>query len=293
VSTRAGRLARRFLLKKSPIGAALLFACPAFAQLGAISGTITNGVTPLAGVLVDVHPTADGGTPGFATTNGSGSFTVTGLATDSYRIRFKMSGVATEWYDNQRSHPAATLVVVNAPATTTLNTVVLSSSAGGISGLVSLAGGAPVPAGVSVDVYEQSGFRTDYVDSFPVTAGTGAYNTGFSLRPFDTYVARVQGFPSGAGGFGTQWSGGALSGPAAATIAVTASTTATSVNFTLPLGGGIKGTITCAVAMPPLCASAGDPVEGARVNVEDFATGSFVINSVVTDANGDYERAAS
>jgi hypothetical protein len=127
---------------------------------------------------VDAHPVAAGGTFGFATTNGSGSFTIAGLTTGSYRIRFHLTGFATEWYNDQRTWTAATFVAVAAPATTLLSPIVLSSSAGGISGTVTLGGGVPVPAGVSVDVFEQNGASsTDYVDSFPVTASTGTYNT--------------------------------------------------------------------------------------------------------------------
>ena len=77
---------------------------------GSISGTVTDGTTGLSGVCVDAF-VATGAHAASAVTSPGGAYTLSGLATGDYKVRFKPCGapgsLGPEYYDNQPDFSAA------------------------------------------------------------------------------------------------------------------------------------------------------------------------------------------
>ena len=86
---------------------------------GSISGTVKNGQgVGIGNVNVQVFDTS--GYFASSTMSGSnGAYTVSSLATGSYKVRFNApSGYLSEWYNNKATYDAANLVAVTVPKTT-------------------------------------------------------------------------------------------------------------------------------------------------------------------------------
>src|SRR5262249_31112935 len=127
-----------------------------------------------------------------------------------------------------------------------------------------------LPPFASVEIYDETGA---FLRSVSINPATGFYTTGKTLRAGVRYLLRVSNIP----GFGTTWSGGGLSAASATAVSVTPGTITSNgdTSIALPLGGGIKGTITCAVPKAGVCTNAGDPVPGAFVSVSEASVTRF------------------
>lgn len=254
---------------------------------GSMSGTVTGpGGAPLAGATVQADP-AIVGTFRSAVTAADGSYTITGLREDDYRVHAIKDGLVTEWYDGQLSNATAALVGVSPGAGTGGISFDLAGGAGGISGVVTDADGNPIPfAGVGLHL-DGVGFVV-----FVTADENGVYDTGLILAP-GSYRLDANAV---ADGFGQLWSGNSLTFDGATVIDVAAGSTTTAaqspaVDFALPRAGTISGTATCAAAHPPFCAAAGAPLAGVVIEIYDAATNGFVTGSfgpMITDAAGQY-----
>ncbi|HEY3383909.1 MAG TPA: carboxypeptidase regulatory-like domain-containing protein [Vicinamibacterales bacterium] len=255
----------------------------ALAPGGRISGKVTAAGTgtPLSGVSVSIYTVSGSSTSTVetVTTGGDGIYTSTGtLGTGSYAVRAANSGTylgqvygGASCAANDCRVAAGALVPVTAGATTS-NIDFALVQGGQISGTIALPG-SPGPVSVCVYVYNNA---SQYISSNCTT--TGVYTTGV-LAPGQYYLQTY----NSAGALDQAYNGVACpratcSATIGTPVTVTAGATTSGINFSLPPGGLISGTVTAA--------GTGAPVSGVSVQVVS-ETGSGV-GSYTTDANGFY-----
>jgi hypothetical protein len=248
---------------------------------GGITGTVTDAGTaaPLAGVTVDIY-TSTGSFAKGTSTNASGVYSVGGLPAGNYFARtFSALNYADKAYNNIPclgcNITTATPIAVTVGATTASINFALSPG-GSITGTVTDAGTAALLAGVTVEIATSTG-------SFVVgtsTNASGVYTIGG--LPAGSYFART--FVSTALNYldvaynNIPCALSSCTITAATPIAVTAGATTSSINFALPPGGSISGTVT----------DAGTAALLANVTVQvATSTGTFV-KATVTNASGVY-----
>ncbi len=259
----------------------------ALAAGGTLTGTVSDAGTaaPLAGVWVWVY-SSSGVFATSASTNASGVYLVSGLATGTYYAKTNAgsaSGYLNELYDDFPCASSATCpsVTTGTPISVTAGGttagVNFGLAAGGrISGTVTNAsGGAPL-SGASVSIY-------DATARFMVSATTnasGVYTTGG--LPTGTYYARTT---NNAGFLNEIYNDvpcyTSSTCPAVTTgtpISVTAGATTPAIDFGLVMGGTLSGTVTDATTAAPL--------SGVTVSIYN-STGGFVV-SRSTNASGVY-----
>ena len=272
----------RFLLFVCAIA---LFPMTAAAQTGAISGTVTRSDTGalLAGVRVQV---TNGTSTASAVTNGSGVYTVAGLAPGTYfALTEGASGFVGEIYDNIPC-PAAcftfTAVEIGTPITVAAGTTTTGrdfalAPGGSIAGLITDEAGMPL-GGIFVSVYNSTGA---YVATSRQTEfGSGEYRIPVGLRS-GTYFALT----SNLDGYVNEIYA-AIPCPrdcdhpeeAGTPIVVTAPALTAGVDFVLALGAALTGTITDE--------GTGAPIQGVFVYARNGAGDS--LSHAVTDASGHY-----
>lgn len=237
---------------------------------GAIAGTVRDASGAALGG-VSVQALRLGGGWASATTTPNGTYTLTGLPAGQWRVQFHDGnlgrGFADEYYDDQRTYAAATLVTVSVGARTDGIDAALAAG-GSISGLVTDAAGTPL-AGVWVYASARDGSLGG-----GVTTGTnGRYSIG-GLAP-GSYVVS---FRDIAGrDYVVAYYNGVIARAEATPVAVTAGSDAGGVDARLTTGGAIAGTVTDTDGTP----LAGVTVETASENGE-FA------RSAETDDSGNY-----
>ena len=259
---------------------------------GSISGTVTAGGSPLAGICVNLSQPGGGFGFGNVGTGADGKYTITGLAAGDYLVSFSSNGFcpagvqsnyATQWWDNQPTQETANTVSVSAGADTgSINAAM--QPGGSISGTVSAAGGGPL-SGICVGVSE--------LDGFGITGtGTGADGTytitglaaGDYLVNFTSNGFCPGGTPSN---YASQWYDNKTSQNTANTVSVSAGVVTGSINAVMQPGGSISGTVT-AVGDGPLvgiCATATTMDGEGIANVGTGADGKYTISGL---AAGDY-----
>jgi uncharacterized repeat protein (TIGR02543 family) len=200
----------------------------ALVQGGSVSGTVTLASGgPAAGVCVDVG-SSDGGTGfGYATTAGDGSYTISGLAPDSYYV-----SVAPSCNSSLASYVSQFLPSVSVGGGTTTENFALVQG-GSISGTVTVASGG-VDAGACVTTSSSDG-GTGYGSA--TTASDGTYTIS-GLSP-GAYAVTVD--PTCYGSVSSDLASQTLLG-----VSVTVETTTEGENFALVQGGSISGTVTVA-----------------------------------------------
>ena len=238
---------------------------------GSISGTVVtaNPGDPIAGVDVWANSYDGAGGGNGTRTNLDGTYEITGLAPDQYRVRAQKSdaGYVGEWYDDTTDWGAATPVVVAAGAPTTGIDFDLGSG-GAISGFVFNASGTDPIAGA--DVWAES-FVCCGGGNGARTASDGSYRID-GLSPGDY---RVQ---ASNPGFAFEYYDNTDSYDSSTPVTVTSDGDRSGVNFTLDQAGTISGTV--------YNASGTAPIENANVwaNRQDGGGGS----GAQTAADGTY-----
>ena len=250
---------------------------------GQIAGRVTqaDGITPIVGALVEAHP-LDGGTFGSAFTASDGTYTIDGLATDTYRVVALAENFANRWYNDKPDMAQADFVAVVTGATTPNINFALSAGAGAILGRVTQADGVtPIPfASVQINL-ASGGFGVMFLGA----DASGNYTTGRRLAP-GSYTVQAQ-----PDGFVRTWFSNRFTSSTADPVAVVAAADTPGINFALEIAGGITGRVTCLTPAPPICAAAGDPIPGAIIDVFETGTNAFVVGGfggMITDSGGNY-----
>ena len=251
---------------------------PSFAAGGgSIRGNVTDGsALPLSGVLVTVRNYA-GGFSTTTTTDISGNYAATSLASDLYYVQFSKTGLMTGWNGNSTSQQTALPIFLTTPDLITGINATLHQGAS-ISGTVVDANNQPFP-NVFVRIYNFIGASIAYT----TTDALGKYSVS-DLVSGNYYIA------FSAPAYQTIWLGGALSRQASTAVNVIAPSSSTGNNRQLGVGGSISGTITDLASVPKanvavsLYGASGSSFDGGLEATTD-SSGLFKFNGL---ANGTY-----
>lgn len=223
---------------------------------GFISGTVTDDQgNPLEGVWVQAYPYDDtgmwiGDTFGWAGTGPDGSYTIGGLARDSYKVGALIEGYAFEYYDGAFWEEGATPVaVVERRFTPNIN---FSLDPGGIiSGVVTDSQGDPVAGALVVaDPYDHAmPWWWPLVHWAQSTGSDGSY----SLNTLGTGSYHVWAVKEG---YALEYYDGAFWQEGAAPVGAVVNQETANIDFSLDSGGSISGVLED---------SGGNPIAGAQV----------------------------
>ena len=148
------------------------------ARAGSVSGSVSVvGGGGLSGVLVEVFEDRSSVVVGSVTTDGSGSYSVSGVAAGSVSVRFSRSGYVGEWWSNRSSQASADLVSVSAGGVATVNAALAAVpvSYGSVAGTLTVEGSGGGLGGVTVKVWDAS---SGLLDGSVTTNAAGSYSVG-------------------------------------------------------------------------------------------------------------------
>lgn len=233
---------------------------------GTISGFVRDALgNPLPGAWVYADPVdwQDGSTWGDAYSAPDGSYTITGLATDSYIVEADAEGYVREYYDSVRDWSAATAVAVT--ENHDISGIDFALDIGGtISGTVTDSGGNPLE---DCDVYADP-IESDGTWGYGYTDVDGLYTvTGLAT---DSYIVEVW-----CDYYIGEYYDDARLWEDATPVDVTEGQGTYGIDFSLSPEGTITGSVV---------AAAGGPLTDAEV----CASGNDIENCDWTDGNGDY-----
>ena len=245
-----------------------------------LSGTVTAGGIPVAGVDIDVFAANGEFLSAYPGASGlDGTYSVGALPPGTYFVRADPSPALGQYwvrtfYGGAMSLLGATPIVVDAVPLTAAD---IDVPAGGtLAGVVtSAAGGTPL-AGLDLDIFDEFGTSMD------VTARTdpaGAYEIG--AVPPGLYTLRVD--PTSAQGWARTYHPAAGSPAAAIPIAAQAGGPTIGIDFALDAGGSLSGTIRAAAD--------GAPLAGIDLDVFD-ANRRITRFTATSDAAGSFQIAA-
>ncbi len=261
---------------------------------GALSGTVTDlGGSPLAGIRVDVYQQIGGlgGVfAGFASTDASGNYRVSGLGDGQYQLVFSdPSGTyATVYYDAQASSKAANEVYVTGGGETGgIDEVMFARSA--IAGTVADAAGAPL-AKVQVKVYTFD--PPVALAGSATTDASGAYRVD-DLLFGDYRVAFLTTCGTCNSGYVSEYYDDQPDSAHADRVALTAGTT-TTLDASLAGAGSIFGTVTDDATGQPIVETNAiayrfDPASGTWVWARGAITAPGGVYTIDRLAPGDYK----
>ena len=246
-----------------------------------ITGTVTDGTAPLAGVDVTAYTyDADFDEWSYSTqvsTGPGGTYDLADLAAGTYRVRFVDSSGdhRTEWWNNKASVESADDVVVDPSETVTAIDAVLAS-APHLTGTVTGPGGVPLPnVSVSANAYDEDFEFWDEVD-LVTTDAAGHYD--FGGLPAGTYRLR---FRDNTGSHVTEWWNDKTSVSTADDVVIGAETV-DDVDAVLAPAATISGTLT---------GVGGAPITSGSVTVRQYDAEDEFWRSVAfgsTNASGSY-----
>jgi len=249
---------------------------------GSIAGTVTAAATgaPLANVAIEVFA-ATGSWVARVTTNASGDYAVTGLATDTCYVRTSNGfPYLDELYNDVPcaggNCPVTAGTGVSVTAGATAANINFALTLGGtITGGVTDAGsGAPL-ANVHVQAYDASGSSAGSgvtTNASGVYVVTGLPTGTYCVRTTDSrpYVDELY--------YDLPCPGGNCTVTAGTGVSVTAGATTADIDFALALGGKLAGTVTDAATGAPI----------ADVGVQVYAASGTWAGGGTTDALGVY-----
>jgi hypothetical protein len=249
---------------------------------GAINGTVVDEEqAPLEGICVSAHhQTPYGPQHAWETaTDANGQYSLSGLATDTYLVRFNdcensPALYVEEWYDDVRSDWDFDIQPVDIVAGSKESNVDAELGlAGKINGIVTDAKGLVVLPDVCVNVYDEdyrpvSDALTDESGAYEIDQlSAGQYKISFAdCSPSRLYLG--------------EWYDDQPAFDSAALIKVTGGDKTANVNAGLAIGGSINGTVTAAL-------DGGGPLNNICVEVYD-ADFEFHMASGQTDEQGNY-----
>jgi hypothetical protein len=257
-------------------GCLLSVASPAAASgTGAITGTVTNNAAspaPLANICAELDNATTGSFLQSVATDASGHYTLTGIATGTYKVKFtdcSQKGFLTQYYNNASSLATASSVVVSGGATTTgINAKMVLG--GKITGTVnSHAGTALAKMCVAADSAPGAQTASAY------TNASGQY----VIRGLPTGSYKVDFYDCAGTDYVEQYYSNQVSYSSGNPVSVTNGNVTASINASLLLGGKIAGAVTNNAAGPA-------PLGGMCVSA--LTTSGTFVSGTTTPANGQY-----
>ena len=267
----------------------------ALENAGKISGKVVDATSKAALQSIEVCAQTPNGSPvgpgGCAVTGDDGKYTIKGLRSGSYSVRFSVPyfnipNYLTQYYDGRGREGEANAVAVAAGATT--GSVDAEMHAGGtIAGKVVDAVGKDALQGVEVCATPVSVRRSPSGYPFGNCDSTDAGGE-YSIERLPTSSYRVRFFPGfSLHGYLSQYYDGVATKKLAEPVAVTAGSATDSIDAELRQGGRIEGTVVDTVTKAPLqwisvclrgnfegCVSTG---ADGRYTIEGLAAGSYRI----------------
>jgi hypothetical protein len=246
-----------------------------------ITGTVTDeSDQPIEGATVCTEVAKP--RPNFgpcATTGAGGSYTIHGLRSGEYRVRFfpnPFSGnLLPQYYDDQPSRKLAGTITATAPATVTGINATLHPG-GQIKGTITEADGMTPIQTARACAVEVGSVVSEGGGRCAQSAADGSYT--ISALPTGTYEVILSGGFGNPGFASERWDDQPIDEPGTP-VAVTAGATVTGIDGALPQSGTIRGTVTAASDDSPIqsievCAFRGHQEEG---------------RCLFTSASGNYE----
>ncbi|CUR57661.1 putative exported carboxypeptidase [metagenome] len=252
-----------------------------------VQGTVTNPTGgPLERVRASVF-TASGSRVGTDLTDASGAYRVEGVAPGSYRIQFTdpVGEFLTEWNSDKATLDTADAFAVGVDSFVSVNAAlspdpaaVVDPATVDVSGLVVDSSGAPV-IGADIVAFDTpaDADKPEAVDAVRTTRAGRYYFTDLSSTSENTFkVKAADSLEREEGQYDRleRWAGDAQTYEGAALVTKPAG----DVNITMPLTGGVSGTITSESALPVEGTSVrffderGNPVNEVGATVEDDGT---------------------
>ena len=228
---------------------------------GSISGLVTDELSnPIEGAFVDAFPFEGGGKGGGALTGLDGTYTITGLAPDSYRVYVFADDYVNEFYDNTTDITQSAPVLVEA-STVTPGIDFSLSGGGGISGFVTDDLGSPIE-GAMVDAVLAAGCCSFGV---AITAADGSYT--IDDLPGSSYLVLAS-----ATGFASEYFDDTTDASLATPVSVTVGTATPGIDLAL------------SACDTPWSQPAGDDdCDGFETSAEEFV-GTDPLNSCSADS---------
>jgi hypothetical protein len=258
-------------------GSMAVFASPAAAAGGAISGTVTNNAAspaPLNDICVEALDPTSGAFVSDVLTDSSGQYTIAGLAAGSYKVEFYDCGTAasyvTQYYSNKSTLAAANTVSVTTGSTTSAINAKMVLGAK-ITGTVTNNASTPAP---NICVEALNGSNMDVADARTDSSGQ------YSLVRLPAGSYKVEFYDCGGVGYLQQFYNNQSSLSSANSLSLAAGMTKSGVNAKMVLGGKIAGKVTN---------NASTPVPLAKICVQAFPVGGGLPWSTEdTDSTGHY-----
>jgi hypothetical protein len=245
---------------------------------GQITGKVTSQATKAAIDRVEVCATASANEYEDQTctsTDASGEYTLSGLATGAYKVRFSAGGetpYVSQYYDDESSFADASPVAVVTGATATgIDAALLTP--GQITGKVTAAAGKAAIEGIEVCASLSGGF----FEQCSSTNASGEY----TVSGLDTGEYTVEFYaPYGSGlNYLAQYYDDKPSASEANPVTVTAGSTTAAIDAALLTGGQITGKVTAADTKAAI----------AGIEVCASSTGEeYVYDCATTNASGEY-----
>jgi hypothetical protein len=248
-------------------------------------GTISGKVTNVAGkAFPDVFVQAQGAGIGFgsARTLSNGTYTIVGLAADTYTVSFEASSdnYLQQWYKGQPTVSTATPVpLTTGEAVSGINAKMLPG--GIIAGRVTNMSG-EVLAGICVEV-RAVGEGGAFFSTSATTLANGRYS--IPMVPAGIYAVGFSNCSDKRANYAPQWSGGSATYSSAEGVAVRGAKTTQGVNAKMPAGGSISGRVTSTKGRPlkGICISTSSQ-NGSTGSATTSADGSYSVFNLPTGA---------
>ena len=257
---------------------------------GQIKGKVTKAVGGAGIEDIDVCALESGGGGRCVYTNASGEYTIAGLPTGSYKVKFSpgytctptciTQNYLTQYYNGKSSSAEADAVSVSAEAITSSINAAMHEG-GQIKGKVTKAAGGAAIKGIEVCAYEGGG-GYEYEEHCASTSSggeytiaglpTGSYKVKFSPGYTCTPTCITQNYL-------TQYYNGKSSSTEADAVAITVGATTTDINAAMHEGGQIKGKVTKA--------SGGAAIQGIEACAHEAGDGYYG-SCASTNASGEY-----
>ncbi len=238
-----------------------------------ITGTVTDSATGAAiqGVSVTALNPVTGSWAGYGSTDSSGAYSIAGLVTGNYKIRFSADEYVEQWAGAKADQSTAVPVAVTAPGSTTdINAVLVKG--GSISGTVTDKGTGVAIQGISVSAYNAANGSSV---SYGYTDGSGSYHIGGLAS--GSYKLRFSGGSSAR--YPVQWYSNKEQQRTADIVEVTAPSSVTGIDMAMEKGGAITGVVTDSAT--------GAGLQGVYVSAYSVASGQWA-GSGSTDGTGAY-----
>lgn len=243
---------------------------------GCISGYVTSAEGPLTDVEISIRDAVTRDRISYSYTDSTGYYIAKGLSTGSYKLETWNweTGYVDEWYDNKLSFESATPVSVTVPDTTTNINFELEIG-GCISGYVTSAKG-PL-SDVSIDVCDAI-TKDKWFGEGGWTDSTGYYIV--TALPTGNYKVKTH---NDSGYVDLYWNN-KLDWNSADVVNVTLPDTVNNINFSLYVGGKIKGSVYSAKGLLKNIGVYAFNINSGEIANEESTdtTGNYIIDGLPT-----------